>query len=185
MNGFEELVGGLLEAEGYWIQHSFKVSLTKDEKREIGRPSSPRWEIDLLAYSAPENVVLAVECKSYLDSPGVDLADVQGGRYADRYKLFTDPVLRGVVFRRLVLELTQSRYCPPNPTVKLALAAGRLKSDPERVRAYFRDHDWLLFDPEWISQQLRASARRGYTDSVAVMVAKLLPLDNGRKNNVG
>jgi len=94
MHAFEELIAEILEANGYWVRHSFKVALTREDKLSIGRPSSPRWEIDILAYRAPENRVLAVECKSYLDSPGVDLTDLQGGRYAARYKLFTEPQLR-------------------------------------------------------------------------------------------
>jgi hypothetical protein len=82
MHGFESLVAEILETEGYWVRRGYKVELTKGEKRAIGRRSSPRWEIDLLAYDAAENTVLAVECKSYLDSPGVDLADLRGGRCA-------------------------------------------------------------------------------------------------------
>ena len=74
MQGFEALIAEILEAEGYWVRRGHKVGLTKEDKQEIGRPSSPRWEIDVLGYRAPENLVLAVECKSYLDSPGVNLA---------------------------------------------------------------------------------------------------------------
>jgi Holliday junction resolvase len=37
----------------------------------IGRPSSPRWDIDIIAYKGAINEVLVVECKSYLDSRSV------------------------------------------------------------------------------------------------------------------
>jgi len=50
MNAFEALIALLLRRQGYWVQTSFKVKLTKAEKRRIGRPSSPRWELDLVAY---------------------------------------------------------------------------------------------------------------------------------------
>ena len=59
MNAFEDLVALLLRAEGYWTQTSFKVALTKSEKREIGRPSSPRWEIDIVAFGGGHNELLA------------------------------------------------------------------------------------------------------------------------------
>jgi hypothetical protein len=174
MHAFENLIEEILEAEGYWVQHSYKVSLTKEDKQQIGRPSSPRWEVDMLAYRAPDNLVLAVECKSYLDSPGVDLADIQGGRYADRYKLFTDPELRKVVFRRIAADLVKAKLCPENPTIQLALAAGRLKSDPVSLRAYFDNKGWTLFDPDWVRERLEKTTESSYTNSVAVMVAKML-----------
>lgn len=174
MHGFESLVAEILETEGYWVRRGYKVELTKGEKRAIGRPSSPRWEIDLLAYDAAENTVLAVECKSYLDSPGVDLADLRGGRYATRYKLFTEPKLRRVVFGRLAADLHREGLCPSPPTIQLALAAGRLRSDAEELQAYFEAKGWWLFDPQWIRDQLRDAINAGYTDSVAVMTAKIL-----------
>lgn len=49
MDAFESIVAWVLEQEGYWVRTSYKVNLTKSEKRNIGRPSSPRWEIDMLA----------------------------------------------------------------------------------------------------------------------------------------
>jgi hypothetical protein len=174
MQGFEAVIAEILEAEGYWVRRGHKVSLTKAEKRKIGRPSSPRWEIDVLGYRAPENLIIAVECKSYLDSPGVNLADIQGGRYAGRYKLFTEPKLRQVVFRRLGQELVKMGLASTNPTVRLALAAGRVQSNPAALQTYFDKNGWLLFDPDWIRQRLTASAKTGYTDSVGVMVAKML-----------
>jgi hypothetical protein len=181
MHAFEELIAEILEANGYWVRHSFKVDLTKQEKVSIGRPSSPRWEIDILAYRAPENRVLAVECKSYLDSPGVDLTDLQGGRYATRYKLFTEPQLREVVFQRLAADLIAKKLCLGQPAIQLALAAGRLRSDPARLRTYFDDNGWLLFDPQWVRAQLEASVDVSYANSVAVMVAKLLLREDKRR----
>ena len=53
MHAFEELIAEILEANGYWVRHSFKVALTREDKLRIGRPSSPRWVIDILAYRAP------------------------------------------------------------------------------------------------------------------------------------
>ena len=73
MDHFESIIKTLLEAEGYWVRQSFKVNLTKEEKRQIGKPSIPRPEIDLLALHFARNEVLAFEAKSFLDSPGVKL----------------------------------------------------------------------------------------------------------------
>jgi len=179
MHGFESVVAEILQVEGYWIQSGFKVVLNKSQKHEIGRPSSPRWEIDLLAYRAPTNEVLAVECKSYLDSSGVDLADLKGGRYAHRYKLFTEPNLRRVVLEQLREDLVGKKFCAPNPQITLALAAGRLKSDPAEMRNFFTENKWGLFDPDWVRDSLKQLADAGYTDSVAVMVSKILLRDNG------
>jgi len=55
MDHFESIIAMLLEAEGYWVRRSFKVNLTKAEKRKIGKPSIPRPEIDLLAFKSSRN----------------------------------------------------------------------------------------------------------------------------------
>src|SRR5262245_43986030 len=59
MDAFESLISMLLRHQGYWTTPSFKVELTKEEKRNIGRTSSPRWELDLVAYKGSTNEVLA------------------------------------------------------------------------------------------------------------------------------
>lgn len=41
-----------------------KVESTKDEKRQIGRPSSPRRELDIATYSGRDNHLKIVECKT-------------------------------------------------------------------------------------------------------------------------
>ncbi len=76
MDHFESIISTLLEAEHYWVRRSFKVNLKPEEKREIGKPSIPRVEIDLLALHFFRNEVIAFEAKSYLDSPGVKLAEL-------------------------------------------------------------------------------------------------------------
>ena len=48
MDAFEAVVGEVLRREGYWVQSPYRVDLTKQEKVEIGRPSSPRWELDIV-----------------------------------------------------------------------------------------------------------------------------------------
>ena len=126
MDSFETLVGTLLEKDGFWVRTSVKVEITPEEKRKIGRPSSPRWELDLVAYKAKSNELLVVECKSFLDSPGVRARGLDGTdkKEGSRYKLFNDSVLRKTVLGRLVKQLVSSGACAPSPSVLLCLAAG-------------------------------------------------------------
>ena len=107
MDHFESIISTLLEAEGYWVRTSFKVNVTKEEKRQIGKHSIPRPEIDLLALNFSKNEVLALEAKSFLDSPGVNLEQLQEEHEVPegRYKLFTSERYRTVVFSRLLSDL--------------------------------------------------------------------------------
>ena len=76
MDGFEQIIGQLLIEDKYWIRHSVKVNLTLEEKRTINKPSTPRPEIDIVAYDLKTNTICLLEVKSYLDSPGVDYKHV-------------------------------------------------------------------------------------------------------------
>ena len=178
MNAFESLVAGLLEREGFWVRSSFKVELTKAEKREIGRHSSPRWELDLIAYRARDNELRIVECKSLLDSSGVHSRDFNttGGYNAKRYKLFNSRKLLGVVARRLKIQLIRTGACRPKPSVRLCLAAGHVTSDKEleRMREFFSRKGWILLDPGWIKDRLTHMAGTGYDDNISAVVAKIL-----------
>ena len=138
MNSFEEVVGAILSAKGFWVRHSFKVDLSKEEKRQIGKPSSPRWELDIVAYKGATNEIFAVECKSYLDSPGVRFHDLSGSKQKNsrRYKLFNDLTLRNVVLSRLTAQLREAGSCPSKPTIRLCLAASRIASDADREQLY-------------------------------------------------
>lgn len=178
MDSFESVVATILERDGYWVKSTFKVELTKEEKREIGRPSSPRWELDLIAYKGSTNKLLVVECKSYLDSPGVRCRGVDGTNpnEAKRYKLFNDDTLRRVVFNRLTKQLEVSGACGQSPTIVLALAAGKIASEGDRVelKKYFKTNEWILFDSHWLKCQLEKISKDGYENAVASVVAKLL-----------
>ncbi len=178
MNAFESLVAMLLERDGYWVKSSFKVELTKEEKRRIGRPSSPRWELDLVAYKGIGNELLVVECKSYLDSPGVRFRGFDGTdeKHTARYKLFNDSVLRETVLRRLESQLVESGACAQSPNVYLCLAAGKIATDEdrERLKEHFTDNGWRLFDDEWLRERLLSLSQSGYENEVAAIVAKLL-----------
>jgi len=178
MDAFEQVVGEILWREGYWVRTSVKVELTKDDKRAIGLPSSPRWELDVVAYRARDNHLKVVECKSYLDSPGVKLRgfDASNEKDASRFKLFNKPKLRQVVFDRLRHQFADSGACLPNATVKLCLACGRIASDADRegLRKHFGEQGWELWDEEWLRNRLNHMASGGYENQVSAVVAKLL-----------
>jgi len=178
MNAFEELVADLLRQQGYWVDTSVKVKLSAKDKAAIGKPSAPRWEIDVVAYKGATNELLAVECKSYLDSAGVRLAALDGSapRHAKRFKLFNDEKLCGIVLRRLVDGLVAGDSIARKPTVTLALACGKVASEANRdkLARLFEEKGWRLFDDRWIRTQVQASAKAAHHDSVAMMVAKIL-----------
>src|SRR4051812_43269309 len=126
MDSFEQVIAAILQRRGYWTQTSVKVGLTADEKQAIGRPSSPRWEIDVVGYRGATNELLALECKSFLDSPGVSVRTFEGKNTKDegKYKLFFDDTLRAVVLGRLVRQLVDDGFCAKEPSVTFGLAAG-------------------------------------------------------------
>jgi hypothetical protein len=50
VDAFEQVVRDILWLHCYWDRTSVKVNLTRQDKLRIGRASSPRWEIDVVAY---------------------------------------------------------------------------------------------------------------------------------------
>jgi hypothetical protein len=172
MDAFEQVVSEILWNKGHWVWTSFKVELTSDDKRAIGRPTSPRWELDIVAYDAPKNIIHVVECKSYLDNPGLGMRWVTSDR--GRMKLFTEPTLRKVVFNRLKEQMVDEGRCRPNPEIKLALACGNTKKQKrEDLRVHFHTNGWTLLDEEWINNGLEEVSRGGYENKVSSVVAKL------------
>jgi hypothetical protein len=176
MDSFENIMGWLLEQEGYWIRHSFKVNLTDNDKKRLGKPNMPRPEIDLIAYNPQDNEVLAVECKSWLDSAGVRWKDIICGGEYSRFKLFCNQDLCTVVFERLLEQLAEKGACAPSATVKLCLATGHIANERPRVdiQKEFAGHGWKLFDEEWIGRHIVDAEKSGYQDHVATIVAKLI-----------
>lgn len=175
MDAFESLISMLLRHDGYWTNPSFKIELTKAEKRAIGRHSTPRWEIDLVAYRGSTNELLAVECKSYLDSRGVVFKDGEFSP-AKRYKLFTDATLRKVVLGKLAEQLVETKACAPKPRVRLCLAVGKIAggTDVDALKAHCDTHKWRLFDDQWIKSKLLLASQQSYENDIAFVVSKLL-----------
>ena len=176
MDSFESIVKTIFENRGYWVKTSFKVNLSKEEKRKIGRPSSPRWELDVVAYKGGSGELLVIECKSYLDSPGVKSEGLKSGKYKERYKLFNEKTLREVVFSRLLAQLRELGSCRKNTKIKLCLAAGKVATDKDRVEIseYFKEKGWEFYSDEWIKSELVNLSQSGYENEVAIVATKLL-----------
>lgn len=176
MDAFEAVVAAILQRHGFWTQIGFKVELTAAEKRRINRPSSPRWELDVIGYRGKTHELLVLECKSFLDSPGVRCAAFDGSKPSEqkRYKLFFDATLRRVVLSRLVRQLEHIGFCRPRPKVRLGLAAGKVHGDSQWLKKHFDRKGWLLWGPARIKSELEGLRDVGFENSVAAIVAKLL-----------
>jgi hypothetical protein len=177
MDYFEAIVTTLLEHEGYWVRQSFKVNLTKDEKKAIGKPSIPRPEIDIIAFKPKGMQVLALEAKSYLDSPGVRISDLmhEYNKPEGRYKLFTCTIYRKTVLRRLRIDLEKAGMIQSKTMIKLGLIAGKVyqrKSD--LIRAHLDSKDWFFWSPEDMKSKLKAMADEGYENDPSIITAKIL-----------
>ncbi|MEQ8786221.1 MAG: hypothetical protein RIC55_07975 [Pirellulaceae bacterium] len=177
MDHFESIVATLLEAENYWIRRSFKVNLTKEEKRRIGKPSIPRPEIDLLAFDFSVNEIVAIEAKSYLDSPGVKLVQLQEEHDIPegRYKLFTSERYRSVVLSRLLNDLLDCGMANEKTRISLGLVAGNIyRRQSDEVRQHMNARGWFFWSPEDIKEKVEALAQRDYENDLAIITAKIL-----------
>ncbi|SYZ72637.1 conserved hypothetical protein [Candidatus Zixiibacteriota bacterium] len=178
MDSFENLMAFLMRREGYWVQTSFKVDLTKKDKIAMGRPTSPRWELDLLAYKAKGNVLRVIECKSFFDSVGVHAKGLNGKseQEGNHYKIFNSAQLRRVVFRRLIRQLTASGLCRPSPKIILCLAAGNIATskDKQELEQLFKRRKWELYDNDWLKARLAEVSITKYENELASIVAKIL-----------
>jgi hypothetical protein len=186
MDSFESIISTLLEADNYWVRRSFKVKVTREEKRQVGKHSIPRPEIDLLALRFSKNEVIAFEVKSFLDSPGVRLADLQKKHDVQEgmYKLFTSRNYREVVLARLKQDLIDQGMATSKTTVKLGLAAGKVyqrKSEPHMtqsmlIREYMEKNNFVFWSPEEIRSKIEVLAKpgSGYQNDPAIMTAKIL-----------
>jgi hypothetical protein len=102
MDAFEQIAGLLLENDKYWVRHSVKVNLTKEEKVKINKPSTPRPEIDIVAYDVVQNILFLLEAKSYLDSGGVVYEKVvEKNKFPNgRYKILTSKLYQDTIVSR-------------------------------------------------------------------------------------
>jgi len=182
MNAFEDIVRLYLEEEGYWVRQSVKVNISKEAKREIGLPTMPRPEIDLVALNMKENELLLVEVKSFLDSQGVYFGHSAIGEFppdewaTKRYRLFADRTFREVVTKRLREEFLEKGLINERTRINYALAVGKFYSpkDGADTKAFFEEKGWKLFTPQEIKEKIRELAGKGWEDNLATITAKLI-----------
>jgi hypothetical protein len=177
MDNFENLIKTLLEAKGYWVRQSYKVGLSKAEKAKIGKPSMPRPEIDLLVLDFKKNTIIALEAKSYLDSPGVDCNELTKpcSIAKGKYKLFTCLKYRTVILRRLKQELISKGMAKKGTKVKLGLSAGKVqRQESEKIAKYFAKKGWFYWGPERIKKNLEELTDAGYENDQVYIVTKIL-----------
>jgi hypothetical protein len=175
MDAFEDLVARILKRDGYWAIQNYKVELNKAEKRQIGTPSMPRPDIDILAYRASTNTIYWIECKSSLDSTGVMAVSLtEGGLWSSHYKLFNDDSYRKIVTQRLLRQLRESGQVATRPKIRYWLIAGHFAGDSQKqIQAQFRRRGWLLSGPDWLQLQLEGMADDPYTNDVVTMAMKI------------
>ncbi|MDC9499700.1 MULTISPECIES: hypothetical protein [unclassified Pseudoalteromonas] len=177
MELFEGIIKTLLEHEGYWVRQSFKVNLTKEEKRAIGKHSIPRPEIDLLAFKPGTNSMIVLEAKSYFDSPGVKISELlEHHEIPDgRYKLFTCENYRNIVFTRLIKDLVHLGLAEPNINLQLGLVAGNVyQNKSDDIAEYFDSNEWFFWSPETVKHKVNALAELAYENNTAIITAKIL-----------
>ena len=177
MDHFEGIIRTLLEHSGYWVRQSYKVNLTQQEKRDTGKPTIPRPEIDLLAFKPSQNSILALEVKSYFDSMGVRVKDVAACHSVakGRYKLFTCENYRNIVMKRLASDLVAEGMADPNPKIQLGLVVGKVyQSRTDELRALFNERGWFFWSPGDVKEKVIALASKSYENDPAIISAKIL-----------
>ncbi len=178
MDAFEQIAARLFEVQGYWTRIGYAVELTKEQKVAVGKHSIPRPQLDVIAYKPATNVLLVIECKSYLDSSGVRHAAFHGKEDVkkDVFKLFNRSKLRVMVLSCLVAQLRREGLLQgPDPEVRLVLVAGNVHSNDEpRLRALFSERGWVFVGPMEVATGLRKFAGRGYENDLVTFVTKLL-----------
>ncbi len=183
MNAFEDIVAQYLGTQGYWVKQSVKVEISKEDKRNLGKPSMPRPEIDLVALNMKENELLLIEVKSYFDSYGVYYEAVSGTGTSkrekedtERYRLLTDIDFRKLITKRLREQFIKEGFMDINTRVNYALAAGKIhsKRDEEKINAYFLKKGWILFSPSNIKGKMKELSEKGWEDNIITITSKLI-----------
>jgi hypothetical protein len=177
MDAFEKIIGQLLQEEKYWVKHSVKINLTTGEKRSINKPSTPRPEIDIVAYDVNRDTIYLLEVKSYLDSTGVPYNEVaiEQKEQRGRYKLLTAKNYRSVLSTRLKQQWVEQGLIRSQTKISFGLVAGKIYRDQEQqMIEYFNSQGWLFWGPTKIREKMVLLAGKGYENNAVTIAAKIL-----------
>lgn len=177
MDAFENLAAQLLQESGYWILQSVKVNLDKKEKNEINKPTTPRPEIDIIAYDRKNEILYLIEAKSYIDSQGVKFLDIDKEYEIQEgaYKLLTCEKYRNVVTKRLKKDLILRGYITEDTSICYGLIAGNIYQNKyKEILKLYKTKGWLFWGPEDIKKRLSDLSKKGYEDNAVTMTAKIL-----------
>jgi len=180
MNAFEDVVKLFLEENNYWVRQSFKVTtITKEDKRNIGKHSLPTPEIDMIALNLDRNELLLVEAKSFLDSHGIYLEALQNNTDRGAIEIFTNRVYRNIITTRTKEALISKNLINSSTQIKYALAAGHIHAykewdEEKRIKNYFAQQGWILFSPSEIKNTIKRLADKGYVDNLIVVTTKIV-----------
>lgn len=177
MDYFESICKMLLEDHGYWVKQSYKVDLSKEEKKQLGKPSLPRPEIDLLALNVKKNELLIIEVKSYFDSKGVRLKDLQNIQSypQGKFNLFTCEPYRKIIEARVKKKLFDDGLIPEDISIKLGLIFGKVvASDGEKIKKLCNERGWFYWAPDEIRNKVEGLVSKGYENEPCIITTKIL-----------
>lgn len=177
MDAFEQIVGLLLENDKYWVRHSVKVNLTKAEKVKINKPSTPRPEIDIVAFDVVQNILFLLEVKSYLDSGGVVYEKVveENEFPKGRYKILTSKLYQDTIISRLKNDWISAGLINKKTKFSFGLIAGNIyKNKEDELTKHFIKNNWFFWGPTIIKQKLIDLSKKGYENSTITIVTKLM-----------
>jgi hypothetical protein len=176
MDYFEEICKYLLEQENYWVRTCVKVEITKEEKRQLGKPSMPRPEIDIVAYNPKQNLLILIEAKSFLNSSGVYIEHVQDKdmKY-DGYKILTGKMYQEVVTNKLIEIYLNSGLLSIRPNIQYGLIAGNVaKNKNQELQELAIERNWFYWGPEKLKEGLMKFKDYPYENNPFVLTSKIL-----------
>lgn len=177
MDAFEEIVGVLLDNDKYWVRHSVKVQLTKEEKTKINKPSTPRPEIDIIAFDVINNIVFLIEAKSFLDSGGVVYEKVvESNKFpTGKYKILTSKLYQNTITSKLKKDWILAGLINEKTKFSFGLIAGKVYKNKEaELIEHFNKKNWFFWGPTTIKQKLIELSKKGYENSTITIVTKLM-----------
>jgi len=180
MDAFENIVAQLLIEDDFWVMTSVRVDLTKEEKKEINKPTTPRPEIDIIAFNLKNNTLFLIEVKSFFDSRGVVFSELQkkSDIQKGRYKLLTSDKYRNIISKRLFEDLNKKGLINTKTKISYGLIAGNVYQNKEsEIKEYFNSKKWLFWGPSEIKSKVIKLSSKGYENNPVTIASKIILRD--------